>query len=160
LAKNFLSQEVADRAAPLSDWGPPLSEFIRTPARSARGKRPITRPMPSRRGALLLLRSSHSARIHVLALDQSALCALIGDSHHTNINDLRLAPYNRHWDTALRTQGSALLLAANLNNVVSVFASDECAIMQVVHLNAERRGALRCSGTSVDSSISCGDCFV
>jgi hypothetical protein len=55
-------------------------------------------------------------------LDQSALCAPKGDSHHTKIGNLRLATYNRHWDTALRTQRSAVLLATKLNNVVSVFA--------------------------------------
>jgi hypothetical protein len=113
------------RKAPARQLGfllPEIHQIVRTPAHSARGKRPVTRPMPSRRGALLFLRSSHSARNHVLTLDQSALCAPIGDSHHTNISNLRLARYNRHWDTALRTQRSALLLATKLNNVVSVFA--------------------------------------
>src|SRR5262249_31748972 len=41
------------------------------------------------RGALFLLRSSHSACNHVLTLDQSTLCASIGDSHHTSIGKLR-----------------------------------------------------------------------
>jgi hypothetical protein len=105
---------------------PLLSEIVRTPARSARGKRPVTRPMPSRRCALFFLRSSHSVRNRVLTLDQSALCAPIGDSHHTNIGNLRLAPYNRHWDTTLRTQRSALQLATKLNNVVIVSALQRC----------------------------------
>src|SRR5262249_6082097 len=71
---------------------------------------------------LIFLRSSYSARNHVLTLDQSALCAPIGDSHHTNIGNLRLASYNRHWDTALRTQRNALRLATKLNNDIGVFA--------------------------------------
>ena len=115
-------QSVMNCGLKVSERIPLLSEIVRTPARSARGQRPVTRPMSSRKNALFFLRSSHSARNHVLTLDQSALCAPIGDSHHTNIGNLRLASYHRHWDTALRTQRSALRLATKLNNVVGVFA--------------------------------------
>jgi hypothetical protein len=73
-------QSVMTCGLKVSERIPLLSEIVRTPARSARAQRPVTRPMSSRKDALFFLRSSHSARNHVLTLDQSASCAPIGDT--------------------------------------------------------------------------------